>query len=205
MVVLSEHHDHEIGIEAIDDLAHGERPIEVVRACEARGDAALTRHLDEPRAEHAFGVVAQSRCERVSDDRHAELPALGRRADGIVGGPAVRSVRAAVPAIGILVRVFRGDRDVLGWRNERAARLARVSPDGALDRVGELVDPDPIAHCGERPEQCERHRAPGPERRGLGGPLHRRCVQHRPHEEGHEDDDEDPSRRHQPASVERSP
>ena len=67
--------------------------------------------------------------------------------------------------------------------NERAVRLARVVADGAFDRRGELVETDPIAHRGDRREDRERKRAPGPDRRRLRCSFQGRRVQERPREE----------------------
>ena len=104
MVVLTEQHDHEVGVEAPDDQAHRERPVEVVRPSEAGRDASLAGDADEPREEHALGE-AEARRERVPTiggvggrRRCADRVLLGRRA-GVVALP--------VAAAGTLLRIPR--------------------------------------------------------------------------------------------------
>src|SRR5688572_28993595 len=98
MVVLPQHHDHEVWIETDDDPAHRVRPVEVVGPREAGGDPTLARHLDEPWTEDTLREVAETCSEGVSDDHHPEPPAGRRRPDGICLG------RRAVP-IAVLAAV----------------------------------------------------------------------------------------------------
>ena len=144
MVVLPQHHDHEVGVEPFDDPAHRVWPVEVVGPREPGGDPALRRNPDEPGQEDALGEVPETGSERVPDDRDAELPIGCRRPDGI--GLGRRAVAAAVPpvVVGIVIS-RRRERDVFwGW-DERAPRSPLIPSHDALDGARQLVQPDPIS------------------------------------------------------------
>ncbi len=132
VVVLADHHDHQVGPVRVLDLLHRRQPVEVVEPRQAGGDAALPRRPHEGRIGTRAPCTSRGLRQRVADHDDAQL---------------VLRCRARI-------LVSRVDR-LVGWRGRR-----RAGPD-RRDVVGCSTSRAPGAASGSLPRRSTtRRRSP---------------------------------------------